>query len=71
VGVVGSPHTARALAGRLERRATGAFDVRADGAAAEARTAILHRALSVLTGFAVLDGLRRDRRTASPPCVIR
>jgi hypothetical protein len=43
VGIVGSPQVADPLAGQLELTAPGAFQVRAYGSRAEARTAILHR----------------------------
>jgi len=43
VGIVGSPHTTRAIVQQLERHAPGGFDARTYATRGQARTAILHR----------------------------
>jgi hypothetical protein len=45
LGIVGPPTAVAAIAGQLDRKAPGAFAVRAYGSAAAARTAILHRSI--------------------------
>jgi hypothetical protein len=45
LGVVGPPRAVAAVAGDLDRKAPGAFAVRAYGSLAAARTAILHRSV--------------------------
>jgi hypothetical protein len=45
LGIVGPPRTVAAITGQLERKAPGAFAVRAYSSPAAARTAILHRSI--------------------------
>jgi hypothetical protein len=84
VGVVGSPHTTQAVAGQLERRAPGGFDVRAYATRAEARTAILHRRIygaflprpqptllvASAAGLAPEQALRKGFKAATPRTLV-